>query len=114
MIAGIAYLIGFQLLGETLARVAGVPLPGPVIGMAMLFVFILLRPSAMETIGPTAHYLLAVLAMLFVPASLGVMGHLDLFADRWLSVALIIIASVILALVSSALTFLLLEKALNK
>ncbi len=46
MIASLALILLAQLLGELLARGAGVPIPGPVIGMGLMFGFLLLRDNA--------------------------------------------------------------------
>jgi holin-like protein len=43
MIAGLATLLCCQLIGEALARWLSLPVPGPVIGMALLFFALLLR-----------------------------------------------------------------------
>lgn len=37
MIKTISLLLLYQLVGELLVRVLGLPIPGPVIGMALLF-----------------------------------------------------------------------------
>ena len=43
MIAGLTWLLAFQVLGEVLVRVLDVTVPGPVAGMLLLFVFLRLR-----------------------------------------------------------------------
>jgi holin-like protein len=44
MLSYIAMLLGFQLAGETLVKLSGLPVPGPVAGMAMLFaVLVIMR-----------------------------------------------------------------------
>jgi len=37
MIKGVALLLLFQLVGESIVFVSGVPLPGPVVGLVLLF-----------------------------------------------------------------------------
>jgi putative effector of murein hydrolase LrgA (UPF0299 family) len=46
MIAGLAALLVCQLTGEAVARLFGLPVPGPVIGMALLFAILLRRPAS--------------------------------------------------------------------
>ena len=46
MIASLALILLAQLLGEAIARGAGVPIPGPVIGMGLMFAFLLLRDTS--------------------------------------------------------------------
>ena len=42
---GITLLLVYQLIGEITVRLLGVPIPGPVLGMVMLFVTCLLYTS---------------------------------------------------------------------
>ncbi|NLE18494.1 MAG: CidA/LrgA family protein, partial [Propioniciclava sp.] len=37
MIGGLALLLAFQLVGELVVRLTGLPIPGPVIGMVLCF-----------------------------------------------------------------------------
>jgi hypothetical protein len=43
MIQGISLLLGFQLAGEVVKRLAHVPVPGPIIGLLLLFAFLQAR-----------------------------------------------------------------------
>ena len=43
MIAALTLLLVFQLAGEVIARALALPIPGPVIGMALLFLALLVR-----------------------------------------------------------------------
>ena len=40
MIRGISLLLGFQLAGEVIKRLAHVPISGPIIGLLLLFAFL--------------------------------------------------------------------------
>ena len=79
-------LLGFQLVGEFLHRVAHLPLSGPLLGMALLFAMLLVTGGPSESLQSTARPLLAFLALLFVPAGAGVILHLDLIAAYWLPI----------------------------
>ena len=76
MIANLTIILIFQLIGEGVARVTGAPAPGPIIGMVLLFLVLLAAPSLAERLRPTANGLLSHLALLFVPAGVGVIGRL--------------------------------------
>ena len=114
MLVGIAYLVGFQLLGETVVRIIGLPVPGPVLGMALLFLVLVLRPDTAKAVGPPAQGILSVLSLLFVPASIGVTGHFDLVAERGLVILLILTASVLLAMLASVWTFIAVERLVRR
>lgn len=83
MIGTITLILFCQLVGEIIARLAGLPVPGPVIGMVILFVGLLLRreiPVELETVGGFLH---RYLALLFVPAGVGVITNIDLLIQSW-------------------------------
>ena len=66
----------FPVYGEIAVIAFGLPIPGPVVGMALLFVSLIVRGSVTEELGSTANGLLRHLSLLFVPAGVGVMAHL--------------------------------------
>lgn len=105
MILHLTALLSFQLIGEIAARVLGLPLPGPVIGMALLFITLTMIPRLAVAITPTTKVLLAHLSLLFVPAGVGVVGHLDRFGSDGAALAVAIIGSTMLAIAAGALTF---------
>ena len=99
MIAALTWLLLYQLTGEILARVLSLPVPGPVIGMVLLFVTLVIRghferpiPKSMQH---TANTLLQHLSLLFVPAGTGVMIYLQLIADEWLPITAALIVSTV-------------------
>ena len=99
MIAALTWLLLYQLAGEVLARVLSLPVPGPVIGMALLFCTLVIRSHfgrpIPQTMQHTAHVLLQHLSLLFVPAGTGVMIYLQLIADEWLPITAALIVSTI-------------------
>jgi holin-like protein len=106
MIQALTWLLTYQLIGEILAHLLNLPIPGPVIGMALLLATLILRgkkaaPLSMA-IQQTANTLLQHLSLLFVPAGTGVMLYLDLIADEWLPISVALIISTVLAMASTA------------
>lgn len=82
---GLLVLLVCQLVGEFLVRLLGVPIPGPVVGMVVLFVGLRLRrPTSKSPVVRTADDLLGHLQLLFVPAGVGVIAYLPLVANSWL------------------------------
>ncbi len=109
MIAGLAYLLSFQLLGEVIVRGLGLPLPGPVLGLAMLLVA-LQAPRISQAVEPVARVLLANLSLLFVPAGVGVVGHLGLLATDGVAMLAAILVSTVAALAAAVGAFLLVAR----
>jgi len=106
MIQALTWLLSYQLIGEILAHLLNLPVPGPVIGMVLLLATLILRGQnaapLSSAIQQTANTLLQHLSLLFVPAGTGVMLYLDLIADEWLPISIALIISTVLAMASTA------------
>lgn len=83
MILGFAILLVFQLAGEVLARVADLPVPGPVIGMVLLLAALEVGLPIPEGLRTASGGLLSHLSLLFVPAGVGIVQHASLLAREW-------------------------------
>ena len=110
MIESLALLLVCQLTGETLVRLAAVPLPGPVVGMALLFGWLLWRgrrgeKQAPAALGAVADAILKNLSLLFVPAAVGVIQHGALIWRNGIAILLTLIVSTVLTLSVTALVF---------
>jgi holin-like protein len=103
-------LIAFQFVGEALARLGGVPVPGPVIGLALLAVAATATPALFAEVEGTADLILRHLSLLFVPAGVGVLQHLDLFRRELLPLAAVLVLSTVATLLVTALVFALLSR----
>ncbi len=105
MILNIAIILGFQLAGEVLARALTLPVPGPVIGMALLLAAFLVRPALVKRVLPTSQGLLRHLSLLFVPAGVGVVSHAEALGQSGPALLAALVGSTVLALTAGALTF---------
>jgi putative effector of murein hydrolase LrgA (UPF0299 family) len=81
MLPALTLLLVCQLLGEIVIRALGLPVPGPVLGMFFLFLFLLLRDGPSTELRTTAQALLQHLSLLFVPAGTGVVLYLRLIQE---------------------------------
>ncbi|MBN7796821.1 CidA/LrgA family protein [Parahaliea mediterranea] len=102
-INGITLLLIFQLLGEIAVRLSQLPVPGPVAGMLLLFIALLLRGRSGDSLERAANGLLGHLSLLFIPAGVGLMVHLHRVGEEWLPVTVAIAASTVLTLALSGL-----------
>ncbi|WP_372987187.1 CidA/LrgA family protein [Marinobacter sp.] len=100
---GITLLLVYQLVGEVTVRLLGVPIPGPVLGMVMLFITLWIRGSTPESVETASTGLLSHLSLLFVPAGVGMMAHFSRIADEWLPITLALLLSTIITMVATAL-----------
>ncbi len=105
MVHALTALLLAQLAGEALARAAGLPLPGPVLGLAILIAAFAAFPRLAAAVQPAAQTILAHLSLLFVPAATGVVGHLDRLGAEALPILAAILVSTVLAIAVGALVF---------
>lgn len=102
MIAGLTWLLVFQLAGEVVAQASGLPVPGPVLGMAFLFCALVRRGRVPVALQGAASGVLSHLSLLFVPAGVGVMVHAHRIGEEWLAILLALVSSTLVALALTA------------
>ncbi|ATA54520.1 MULTISPECIES: CidA/LrgA family protein [Variovorax] len=84
MLYAITTLFLCQLAGELLVQWLSLPIPGPLIGMLLLFVGLLVRGGVPQELTDTSGHLLRNLMLLFIPAVTGVMLHFERVGREWL------------------------------
>lgn len=110
MINTFTALLVFQTLGEGLAYAFSLPVPGPVIGMVLLFCYLLVKRDAAEKLAPAAQEFLKHLSLLFVPAGVGIMVYANRVATEWLPIGAALVLSTVVSLVVTALVLRWLQK----
>jgi putative effector of murein hydrolase LrgA (UPF0299 family) len=105
MLHALVLILGCQIAGEAATRGLGLPLPGPVAGLALLLALMAASPRLAALVRPTGEGILRHLGLLFVPAGVGVVGHLGTLADAGPGLAVALIASTVLAIAAGALAF---------
>ena len=98
MLQGLTTLVVFQFAGEVLARSLGLTLPGPVVGLMLLFAALLLRGRSGAELRVASSGLLRHLSLLFVPAGVGVVTQLGALRENWLPASVAIVVSTALGL----------------
>jgi len=99
---GFTLLLLYQMVGEGVARWFALDLPGPVLGLVLLW------PSLWidwirQQVAAVADFLLSNLSLLFIPVGVGVILHLDLLASIWWQISIALLVSTILGLVATVL-----------
>ena len=101
MIAPITALLVCQLVGELVSRGLHLPVPGPVLGMIMLLIGLLVRDrdgEAPAALSQVADALLGNLGLLFVPAGVGVVLYGPLLARNWAPLAMAVLVGTPIAI----------------
>ncbi len=103
MLTFLTVLLVCQLAGEVIVLATGVPIPGPVFGMVILFLGLAVKGAVAPGVAATASGLLDHLALLFVPAGVGVMVHLSLLAEEYPAILAALVGSTLFTIVVTAL-----------
>jgi holin-like protein len=110
MLEYLTLILACQLLGELAVTSANVPFPGPVAGMVLLFLFLLIKGEIPEALSNVSGALLTNLSLMFVPAGVGVMVHFKLLGSDALPLSLALIFSTLLTIVITAMVMLILNR----
>jgi putative effector of murein hydrolase LrgA (UPF0299 family) len=103
MIQGLVQLFIFQALGELLSKFALPFIPGPVLSLVLLLVFLTLRghvPASMDWVGSS---ILQHLGLLFIPASVGVVLYLPVLRAHAGAITAALLVSVVATVAVTAL-----------
>jgi holin-like protein len=92
-----------QLLGELIVAATGMPIPGPVAGMVILFAGLAAKGAIPDDLQSVGNALLANLSLLFVPAGTGIMVHFALLKEDGLAVSAALVGSTLITIAVAAL-----------
>ena len=125
MLNYITLIFSCQLAGELVVQFTGMPLPGPVIGMVLLFLFLVAHRKFAKAdakldasgipidLAKVGDALLSNLSLLFVPAGVGIMVHFSLLKNDWLPLSAAIIGSTLLTVAVTGALMVALNKRSN-
>ena len=113
MLIGLFSLLACQLAGEVIAHALHLPIPGPVLGIVILFCGLALMhrltgsdpTDARSAIGSTSDTLLRNLGLLFVPAGAGIIQSIGLVASNGIAIGVALAGSTLLTLIATVATF---------
>lgn len=105
MALSVTLILIFQLLGVVGVQALALPVPGPVLGMVLLLAAMLASGRLAEAVRPAGQGILAHLSLLFVPAGVGVVGHMATLGGQGVAIAVALLGSTVLAIGCGALVF---------
>ncbi len=104
LVLGLAVLCLFQLMGTVVVESLGVPLPGPVAGMALLLPALGWTGLARHAwLRDTAYGLIRLLSLIFLPAGVGLFFLGDPLTRHWPAVLAAILLATPVSMTLSAL-----------
>ena len=103
MLAGLTWLLACQLAGELVVRLTDTPVPGPVVGMVVLFLALEVRrrrgaPTDDAAVLRVSDVLLRRLQLFFVPAGVAVVVYAGAIRSDALPIAVGLVGSWLIAL----------------
>lgn len=102
MLKGIITLLVFQFLGESISKLFELLVPGPVIGMVLLVIFLVIKKSSFESLDNAVALHLRYLPLLFIPAAMGIITQSDILSKEFLAISVSLFLGTIVALAFSA------------
>ncbi|HCS28758.1 MAG TPA: murein hydrolase regulator LrgA [Spongiibacteraceae bacterium] len=102
-LSGLLILLCFHLAGEMVVTLSGLPIPGAVVGLLLLFTALLIRGGATRSLEQTGGTMIGLLPLLLIVPSAGVFFLGEHFSGQWPAFAGAIVAGTLLTLLFSAL-----------
>ena len=114
MLIGAAILLACQGGGDWLASRLSLPLPGPVLGMAVLTVALAIWGRTPQGLGKVATWLLGAMPLFFIPAGVGILLLSDTLREAWLPITAALLGSTLVALATTAIVMKRLARLLSR
>lgn len=89
----------FSFLGSWIVQSLSLQFPGSIVGLLLLFVCLYFRIIPVELIKDGAGFLLAFLALFFIPATVGIMDYPELLSWAGLGMVLAIVLSTVITII---------------
>ena len=102
MISGLVQILFFQSLGELISKFALPTLPGPVIGLVLLILWLVFRKGINPELAMVGDGFSQYFGLLFVPAAVGVVLFLPQLKANALAIVSSLVGSVVLTIAASA------------
>jgi holin-like protein len=96
LLAQLAVLSGIYLVGNWIARQSGLPVPGNVLGIVLLYALLNFGVIRLEHVQEAADFLLRHLVFFFIPVAVDLMNWGGVFLRYGLKLALVIGISTVL------------------
>jgi len=110
IIVQIGILNIFYYIGVGIVSYLHIPLPGSVIGLLLLALALNFKLMKVEYIQDGAGFLIGVLTLFFIPATVGIIDYPELMSTTGLLIILAVIASTLIAIYVTGILTQLIEK----
>ncbi|KOY83639.1 CidA/LrgA family protein [Lysinibacillus sp. FSL H8-0500] len=110
IIVQIGILNIYYYLGVGIVSYLHIPLPGSIVGLLLLVLSLIFKLIKVEYIQDGAGFLIGVLTLFFIPATVGVIDYPELMSGTGLLIILAVIASTLISIYVTGLLTQIIEK----
>ena len=93
-------VLAFALIGNIISYLLGLinfPFPGSLIGMILLFVFLLFGFVKVEKISDVGQFFIDNMGIFFVPAAIAILKQIEVISEHWWKLLIILFAAFIIS-----------------
>lgn len=101
IVVQVAALYLFNIVGTWIQQALGLPIPGSLIGMGLLFLALCFKILPIKWFELGAETIIAIMPFLLVPSTLGLMNYGSFFMGQGMSLFLTVIASTFLIIIAA-------------
>ncbi|MBO6285021.1 MAG: CidA/LrgA family protein [Bacilli bacterium] len=97
-------IIAFTLIGNLLSYLLSLihfPFPGSLIGMLLLFLFLLVGWIKMDSIHDVGQFFIDNMGIFFVPASIAILKQVELISQIWWKLIIIILGAFVISFIAT-------------
>lgn len=97
-------IIAFTLVGNLLSYLLSLihfPFPGSLIGMLLLFLFLLVGWIKMDSIHDVGQFFIDNMGIFFVPASIAILKQVELISQIWWKLIIIILGAFVISFIAT-------------
>lgn len=98
MIRGIFYILLFFFVGECISHLIRGFVPGSILGMILMFLFLHYKIIKEEDVESVANAFTRNMAIFFIPAGAGLLGASDILSKFWVSIIVVCSVSSLLVI----------------
>lgn len=102
MLKGLIILLVFQFIGECVSKLFSLLVPGPVIGMVLLLLFLIIKKSSFRSLDNAVALHLRYLPLMFIPAAMGIITQVDIILKEFWAIFISLVLGTVFALIFSA------------
>lgn len=97
-------IFALYLMGEGIATLLPITIPGNILGMLFLFLFLVLKWIKLNQVQTVGRFLLNHMAFLFIPAGVSIVESFELIKDDWFKILIVCILTTLLTFAATGLT----------